>query len=106
MKQQNDKEMQKAIRQRNFYLAAAKANKGISMALYYVGLIGAPVAGVVKACQADNFAEGAERVVAGVIMGAVTVGIAAIMRQTNIPLLRDYVSLRDQINTMNNQKAK
>ncbi len=107
MKQQTtDKELQKAIKQRNFYLLAAKANKGFTMALYYVGLIGAPVAGIVKACQADKFSDGMECVLAGGVMGAIIIGTAAVLRQTNIPLLRDYVNLRDQINNTTNQNSK
>ena len=87
----------------NFYLAAAKLNKATSMVLYYVGLIGAPAMGIFKATQADRFSEGVECVLAGGIVGALTIGVAAVLRQQNIPLLRDYVNARNQAN---NQKAK
>ena len=97
------KKFVKGQREANFYLATAKLNKGVSMALYYMGLVGTPVAGIVKACQADKFADGVECVLAGGIMGVVMIGVAAALRQQNMPLLRDYVALRDQAM---NQKVK
>lgn len=92
-------------REMNFYLAMAKVNKAASMAVYYISLA-TPVAFLGKAFTEKSFGEGVETALAGVVMGAIGVGAAAVIRQMNPQILRDYVETRNELNAMNSQKVK
>ena len=92
-------------REMNFYLATAKLNKAVSLAVYYASLA-TPLIFAGKAFTEKTFADGLETAVAGVVMGAVGVFGAAVMRQMNPTILRDYVQTREQLKTLNNQKTK
>lgn len=92
-------------REMNFYLAMAKVNKAASMAVYYISLA-TPVAFLGKAFTEKSFGEGVETALAGVVMGAIGVGAAAVIRQMNPKILRDYVETRNELNAMNSQKVK
>ncbi len=92
-------------REMNFYLAMAKVNKVASMAVYYISLA-TPVAFLGKAFTEKSFGEGVETALAGVVMGAIGVGAAAVIRQMNPKILRDYVETRNELNAMNSQKVK
>lgn len=93
-------------RDMKFYLATAKINKGVSLAIYYAGLLTA-MGGVGYAFTRDTFASGFETAGAGAIMGAMMVGCAAVIRQMNPRILRDYVETRDMLNQVKDlQKQK
>ena len=92
-------------REMNFYLAMAKVNKAASMAVYYASLA-TPLIFTAKAFTEKTFGAGLETALAGVVMGAIGVGGAAVMRQMNPKILRDYVDVRNQLNAQNAQKVK
>lgn len=100
-----DKKQKDLKREMNFYLAMAKVNKAASMAVYYISLA-TPVAFLGKAFTEKSFGEGVETALAGVVMGAIGVGAAAVIRQMNPKILRDYVETRNELNAMNSQKVK
>ncbi len=89
----------------NFYLAMAKVNKAASMAVYYISLA-TPVAFLGKAFTEKSFGEGVETAIGGLAMGAVGIFCAAVIRQTNPQILREYVEKRDQLNALKNQNTK
>ena len=92
-------------REMNFYLATAKLNKAVSNAILYASLA-TPVFFTAKAFTEKTFGQGVESVLAGLAMGALGVAGAAIMRQMNPKILRDYVETRNELKAMNNEKVK
>ena len=102
---QNEKEAKELKREMNCLLATAKITKAASLALYYIGLA-SPVIGVANAFTKDSLQEGLGTALTGTIMGVGIIVGAAILRQTNLPILRDYVETRNQLNELNNQKVK
>ena len=92
-------------REMNFYLAMAKINKAASLGIYYASLA-TPVIFAGKAFTEKTFGAGLETALAGVVMGAIGVGAAAVIRQMNPQILRDYVETRNELNAMNSQKVK
>lgn len=100
-----NKETKTLKREMNFYLAMAKANKAASMAVYYISLA-TPVAFLGKAFTEKSFGEGVETAIGGLAMGAIGIFCAAVIRQTNPQILREYVKTRNELNAMNSQKVK
>lgn len=92
-------------REMNFYLAMAKINKVASLGIYYASLA-TPVIFAGKAFTEKSFGEGVETAIGGLAMGAVGIFCAAVIRQTNPQILRDYVETRNELNAMNSQKVK
>ncbi|MBP3316260.1 MAG: hypothetical protein J6L70_01515 [Alphaproteobacteria bacterium] len=92
-------------REMNIYLAMAKVNKAASMAVYYASLA-TPLFFTAKAFTAKTFGAGLETALTGVVMGVIGVGGAAVIRQMNPKILRDYVDTRNQLNAQNAQKVK
>ena len=100
-----NKESKELKREMNFLLAAAKLNKAVSLAVYYASLA-TPLIFAGKAFTEKTFGDGLETAAAGVVMGAVGIFGAAVMRQMNPTIMRGYVQAREQLKTLNNQKTK
>ena len=102
---QNEKEAKKLKREMNLYLAEAKINKAVSLALYYAALA-TPVASTVYAFTKDSFREGLETALMGPVLSAGIIICAAAIRQTNPQILREYIRTRNELNELNKQKEK
>ena len=100
-----DKTQKDLKREMNAYLALAKLNKGVSLAVYYASLA-TPLFFAGKAFTEKNFGDGVETALAGVVCGAIGIGGAAILRQLNPKILREYVETRNELAAIKNQKVK
>ena len=100
-----NKETKNLKRKMNFYLATAKANKFVSLLVYYAGLAASFYAAG-NAFTKDSFGKGVETVLAGLTVGALAIISAATMRQMNPKILREYAETRDKLNEIKNQKVK
>ena len=81
----------------NLYLAAAKVNKGLSIASYYSALAaaGAGTYNAINTGQGANF-------LIGLLMASGMLIAAKSFRSCNYPVLRDYINARNELTSLKN----